>query len=54
VINCVYSPAIGVRRKERINGTRMTLVTRIVADKTQKISVNPRYQRHPRSIESVP
>jgi hypothetical protein len=29
VINCVYGSAIGVRSKERINGTRMT---RIIAD----------------------
>src|SRR5262245_22064626 len=28
----------------------MTLMTRIIADKIQKISVNPRYLRHPRSM----
>jgi hypothetical protein len=33
-IKRVYGPAIGVRSKERINGTRMTLLTRIIADKT--------------------
>src|SRR5262245_17528306 len=36
VINCIYGPAIGVRSKDRINGTRMTLMTRIIADKTPK------------------
>src|SRR5215475_5205916 len=36
VINCKYGPAIGDRGKDRINGTRMTLMTRIIADKTPK------------------
>jgi hypothetical protein len=36
VINCVYGSAIGVRSKERINGTLMTRMTLIIADKTIK------------------
>jgi hypothetical protein len=36
VINCVYGSAIGVRSKEGVNGTRMTRMTRIIADKTLK------------------
>jgi len=36
VINGIYGPAIGVRSKDRINGTRITLMTRIIADKTPK------------------
>jgi hypothetical protein len=35
-INCIYGSAIGVRSKERINRTRMTLMTLIIADKTLK------------------
>jgi hypothetical protein len=30
----------------------MTRVGRIIADKNKKISVNPLYQRHPRSIDT--
>jgi hypothetical protein len=36
VIHCVYGPAIGVRSNERINGTRITLMTQIITDKTSK------------------
>jgi hypothetical protein len=32
----VNGPAIGVRSDERINVTRITLMTLIIADKTQK------------------
>jgi hypothetical protein len=30
----------------------MTRIGRIIADKTKKVSVNPLYQRHPRSIDT--
>jgi hypothetical protein len=36
-INCIYGAAIGVRGKESINRTRITRMTRIVADKTKKV-----------------
>src|SRR5262245_7088091 len=36
VINRKYRSAIGARSKEHDNGTRMTRIRRIIADKTQK------------------
>jgi hypothetical protein len=42
----------GVRNNERIDRTRMTRSTRIISDKTLKLSVYPCYQHHPRSINT--
>jgi hypothetical protein len=36
-INCIYGSAIGGRGTERINGTQMTRMTRIIAGKTKKV-----------------
>jgi hypothetical protein len=36
LINFVYGSAIDVRSKERINGTRMMRMARIITDKTTK------------------
>jgi hypothetical protein len=45
------NPDVGTHLpKGESNGTRMTRIQRINADKTKKISENPPYPRHPRSI----